>query len=269
MRCGQAHLRRKWVGTTVLGVNVVEQSPGVGVMWSDALRARLRPWSGDPDCGFLVMTTTESEGPHPSEIQQWLTTAKQWGYRRLRTSALPPTLTAPLRDAGFTEVQQLTVLSVAHPDAPSFHVPRDVAPRPLRSVRRQRPSQKMLDVLHIDALSFPSPWNMSWVDLNDAVNATQQSRLLVSQNKKVIDGFVLVGATHNTGFIQRLAVHPTARRTGVASRLVAASLEWSYRRGCSTTVVNTEITNHSALGLYTSLGFQQMPDGLSVMEREL
>lgn len=250
-------------------MNVVEQSPGVGVLWSDSLRARIRPWTGDPTCGFLVMTTTGSAGPHSSDIQQWISTAQQWGYHRLRTSALPPTLTEPLHEAGFTEVQELTVLSVAHSDAPTFHVPRDVAPKPLRPMSRKRPSQKMLEVLHIDSLSFPAPWNMAWVDMNDAMRATEQSRLFVSRNKKDIDGFVLVGATQNTGFIQRLAVHPTARRTGVASRLVAASVEWSYRHGCSTTIVNTETSNTSALGLYESLGFQRMPDGLSVLERDL
>lgn len=253
-----------WSGTTVLGVNVVEQSPGVGVMWSGAISARLRPWSHDPECAFLLITSANTTGPHTTELEQWLNTARQWGYQRVRTSALPPSLSTPLLEVGFSEVQRLAVLSVAHHEAPSFRIPRDIAPRPLRV--GHRPSRKLLDILHIDELSFPTPWNMAWPDMNDAMNATHHSRIFVSENKGTIEGFVLIGTSHNSGFLQRLAVHPSARRTGVASRLVAKSLEWSYRRGCSTTVVNTETTNDSALGLYASLGFQQLPDGLSVLE---
>jgi len=256
----------KWVGTTVLGVKVVEQGQGVGVLWSDTMRARLRPWSGDPGCAFLLITATDSVEPDHNHLQQWLTTARQWGYQRVRTSALSPSLAEPLHNAGFVAVQQLTVLSVAHDESPSFDIPKDVAPRALRIGRFHRPTQKMMNVLRLDELSFAAPWNMAWADLNDAINATHQSRLFVSQNRNSTDGFALVGISHGTGFLQRLAVHPSARRTGVASRLVAKSLEWSHKHGCSTTVVNTETTNQPALRLYESLGFQKMPDRLSVLE---
>lgn len=250
-------------------MNVVEQSPGVGVMWSDSLRARLRPWSGDPDCGFLLITASDSVGPGHHELRQWLDTARRWGYHRVRTSALPPYMSTSLVEIGFSEVQQLVVLSVAHDESPGFNIPRDITPRALRASHLRRPTRTMQEILRIDELSFPSPWNMSWPDLNDAIHATHRCRLFVSKNKDSIEGFVLVGASHTTGFIQRLAVHPSARRTGVASRLVAKSVEWTYRHGCSTTVVNTETTNASALGLYESVGFQLMPDGLSVLEYQL
>jgi len=252
-----------------LVVNVLEQGPGTGVMWTDALRARLRPWSGDPECAFLLITASDSVGPDQSDLSHWLTVAKQWGYTRVRTSALPPSLSLPLGDAGFRVVQELVVLSVARHEAPRFDIPRDASPRALRLGRRPRLSQKMMDVLRVDELSFSPPWNMEWDDMRDAIHATHHSRLLISHNKNSVEGFALVGTSHNTGFIQRLAVHPSARRTGVASRLVAKSLEWSYKRGCSTTVVNTEVTNSSALGLYEAMGFQQMPDGLSVLEIQL
>ena len=250
-------------------MNVVEQGNGVGVLWSDTVRARLRPWSGDPGCAFLLITAADSVGPDQSHLQQWLTTAKQWGYQRVRTSALPPHLSDPLRHVGFSAVQELAVLSAAHDASPTFDIPRDVAPRPLRINRLHRPTHKMMEVLRLDEMSFPSPWNMAWADLTDAINATHHSRLFVSENKGALDGFALVGVSHGTGFLQRLAVHPSARRTGVASRLVATCLEWSYKRGCSTTIVNTETTNHSALSLYESVGFREMPDGLSVLECNL
>jgi GNAT superfamily N-acetyltransferase len=64
-------------------------------------------------------------------------------------------------------------------------------------------------------------------------------------------------------------VRPNARRTGTATRLVAAALQWSFKKGCGTTVVNTETTNDAALGVYASFGFAPMDEGLVVLECEL
>jgi len=56
---------------------------------------------------------------------------------------------------------------------------------------------------------------------------------------------------------------------GTATRLVAAALQWSHKKGCSTTVVNTETTNDAALGVYAAFGFAPMDEGLVVLECEL
>jgi ribosomal-protein-alanine N-acetyltransferase len=191
--------------------------------------------------------------PDDVVLEQWLSTAHQWGYNRIRTSALTPSLAAPLYDLGFQTAQHLSLLSMAHADKPRFNIPKDVAPKPVRTARLSRTSTVMSDIISIDQESFPSPWHLDADALREAMR----------------DGFVLVGATGSTGFLQRLAVRPNARRTGTATRLVAAALQWSFKKGCSTTVVNTETTNEAALGVYASFGFAPMDEGLVVLECEL
>lgn len=249
-------------------MKVAEQAPREGVIWSGATTARLRPWPHDPNTAHLVLSGSYDriDIPSVSTVREWNVTARKWGYDRIRTSALPTTTADLFRDAGFTPVQHLVLLSAAHADRPAFHLPRDVVPRSVARWTVSWSSRFARSILEIDRESFESPWHLDHNTFSDAMNATASSRLFVSRHRGHIDGFVLVGATDSTGYIQRLAVRPSARRTGVGLRLVARAIEWSWKKGCSTTVVNTETTNTAALGLYHALGFVSHSDGLVVME---
>ena len=249
---------------------MVQQAPQRGIIWSGTAQASVRPWAGQPSRAFLMISgshSPETELPGQEIIHEWIATMARWGYGSVRTSAMSPQAADALSDAGFRPAQNLVLLRLKHLSPPNFHIPPDIAPRPVRQLRYR--SSLVQDVLTLDQLAFGDEWHLDKETFREALSATRRVRLFTSRHRGLLEGFVLVGATQQTGFIQRLAVHPDARRTGVASRLIATAAEWSYRHGCTNTVVNTESGNNAALGLYRNIGFTDMNHGLTVLEREL
>lgn len=197
-------------------------------------------------------------------MRQWLDTVAGWGYQRVRTNAVPPDVARSLSDNGFAVAQDLALLSRRHDHLPRFDIPRDARPSLVR-----RMSTHSADILDLDDIAFGHEWRLDAESLADALAATSSARVWVSRRDDTLEGFVVAGLTGRTGYVQRLAVHPSARRSGVASRLVARALQWTNRRGARETIVNTEVTNHAALGLYRRLGFDMLDQRLQVMERTL
>lgn len=248
-------------------MSLVEHTPRSGVVWAGSVHARVRPWHRLPRCAFLIIGGGHGgdvELPPAEAVQGWLTTIQSWGYERVRTNAVAPLVASQLADLGFTLAQDLVLLSRAHRDGEDFAIPRDVRPRSPWRLRSH-----VSDILDLDRVAFGDEWCLDEQSLDDAINATSRSRIFLARRDDVLQGFVLVGLTGRTGYIQRLAVHPEVRRSGVATRLVARSLMWAQRRGVTDTVVNTETSNDPARGLYQAFGFSAMPYGLSVMERQL
>jgi ribosomal protein S18 acetylase RimI-like enzyme len=81
--------------------------------------------------------------------------------------------------------------------------------------------------------------------------------------------FSISGRADRTGYVQRLAVDPSARRQGLASLLLDDARRWMQRRNVERVMVNTAEDNRAALALYESFGFARQPGSLQILERTL
>jgi ribosomal protein S18 acetylase RimI-like enzyme len=163
---------------------------------------------------------------------------------------------------GFSVKQELSLLT-----APLQNLP--CAPHKV-SARRVTAAQ----AVRIDCAAFHGEWAIDPPALLAAKQATQFHRLrgLGPSRFRRNSGYCLSGFTPSSadaqyGYIQRLAVHPSAQRSGYGRKLVLDALHWLGSRGMQHALVNTDSTNAAALSLYGSLGFAPMSYSLYVLER--
>jgi ribosomal protein S18 acetylase RimI-like enzyme len=221
-------------------------------------------WPYDPTTALLTLRS----GHHPEAtitsdmVKMWLGTAQHGGFARVRTNAVSPQLADILATVGFTVKQELSLLT-----APLKNVPSDA-----RTVSARRITAAQ--AIRIDYAAFHGEWAIDPPALLAAKQATQFHRLrgLGSSRFRRTSGYCLSGFTASSaesqyGYIQRLAVHPSAQRNGYARKLVLDAMHWLGSRGMQHALVNTDSTNEAALSLYDSLGFAPMTYSLYVLER--
>ena len=253
---------------------MLEHTPRAGVIWSGATQVRARPWPEVPGRAYLLISGSHGPTvrlPESHVLSSWLTTLSSWGYNSVRTSALAPAAASAFADIGFTVAQELSLLERQHSLHPVVPAPTAEAIKAVALTPYSRIVKKALisELLAVDLAAFGAQWSMDAQTLREALGATRRVRLFVWKSNRRIEGFVLVGATGQQGFVQRLAVHPDAQRSGIATQLLEASLAWTHRRGCTATVVNTEVSNTAALGAYEQFGFSPLDYGLSVLEMKI
>ena len=221
-------------------------------------------WPYDPTTALLTLRS----GHHPEAtitsdmVKIWLRTAQHGGFARVRTNAVSPQLADILATMGFTVKQELSLLT-----APLENVPSDA-----RTVSARRITAAQ--AIRIDCAAFHGEWAIDPPALLAAKQATQFHRLrgLGSSRFRRTSGYCLSGFTASPaesqyGYIQRLAVHPSAQRNGYARKLVLDAMHWLGSRGMQHALVNTDTANEAALSLYDSLGFAPMTYSLYVLER--
>jgi ribosomal protein S18 acetylase RimI-like enzyme len=161
----------------------------------------------------------------------------------------------PFRDAGFRVQSELDLLARPLDDVPP------------RSATTKRARDRAA-VLALDHLAFGSD-AFDHAALDAALRATTAVRFRVTGPAPAALGYAITGAAGRRGYVQRLAVHPDARRRGIGAALLVDGLRWARRRGARDAVVNTDRTNGAARALYEAYGFVDLPTGLVVLERAL
>ncbi len=253
-------------------VKAVDQAPalhqakrGSGLAkgrWSVGARmtnrhVRVAPWQGDPFVA-LVGPLKAGRPPTTTEIRNCLAALQRRGVDQAVTPALSPFEAEVFFQAGFRLFERLHLLSCPV-DAAATGPPEGQAKLVAGRSWHDR------TVLALDARAFKGFWRFDKLALTEAKTATPGRRYRVAKSDRRIVGYAVTGRAGQRGYLQRLAVDPSVQGRGIGKQLVADSFDWLRRRGAVMSLVNTQETNTTALGLYESIGYRRQPEGLLVL----
>ncbi len=218
--------------------------------------ARIGPWRSSTDTATIA---TYIDQPLDAQaVRTCLDHLVTAGYRRVVTAALEPAEQEVFATQGFTITRSLTLLR------------RELdgtLPRPEHRLRRVR-SRRATDVLVIDHAAFDEFWRFDATALHEAMQATPHRLLRITAGLPA-RGYALTGFANGRGYLQRLAVHPSAHGQGVGTSLLVDALRWLRARGAQSVFVNTQDDNVAAMTLYLRHGFTAVPGGLAMMGIDL
>jgi ribosomal protein S18 acetylase RimI-like enzyme len=225
-------------------------------------RLRVRPWQADARIAH-VAPAADYLGPlMPADVERAVDHLRRQGFRSVITSALHRADRRPFLDVGFRETERLHLL--LHP----FDVISAVPPVPGVDLRRGR-RRDHDEVLDVDIAAFSPFWRLDRAGLNEALTATSTVHFQVARSHERIVGYSVCGRAGHRGYVQRLAVDPSAQGRGVGAGLLTDGLRWLRRWGARDALVNTQEGNARSLRLYQRSGFVLQPEGLAVLHLDL
>ncbi len=117
---------------------------------------------------------------------------------------------------------------------------------------RMRP-EDLEDVLAIERVSFTMPWSRGAFLYE--IQQNRVARCWVGRLDDGVVGYLCLWEVVDEVHITNVAVHPDARRQGVARSLLSSVLEDGRGRGFKIVVLEVRPSNQHALRLYESFGF--------------
>ena len=234
------------------------RAPEPFVLKGGGASCRVRTWSGDSTVAQLVLYQ-QRQLPTPDDLRSWIDALGGRGFRTVRTGALNARQADALEPFGFVPIQHLALLE--------HRAPQDV-PRPIGNTDRLQITEHEA-ASAVDHAAFGPPWGLDPPAIDEVRNATHRHRARAMHQRGRLVAFAISGRDGRVGFLQRLAVDPSAQRAGLGRRLVLDSLRWSARWRAGRVLVNTHVGNEAALALSAATGFERLPEQLVVLERQL
>lgn len=114
------------------------------------------------------------------------------------------------------------------------------------------------DIPHLarlESVCFSSPWS------EDGLREELQNPnavFLVAKRGETIVGYLGFYHVLDEGSIANVAVFPESRRSGVASALLQAVIDYAYGHGIARMTLEVRPSNMAALRLYESFGFTEV-----------
>jgi len=128
------------------------------------------------------------------------------------------------------------------------------------------PDVDLDQLLAIDEQAFAPFWRFSREALEEAIGATSRSTILTIKGG---DGapiaYAVVGYGSAIAYLQRVAVDPQWQGQGLGRSLVRVVTRKARVSGAKVLLLNTQLDNHSAIGLYEDEGFTRLPEPLALL----
>jgi ribosomal-protein-alanine N-acetyltransferase len=116
------------------------------------------------------------------------------------------------------------------------------------------------DVLTIETLSFPLPWNeeMFKVELSLECAHNFTGKMNLNGARDILVGYICGWLFHDEAHILNIAVHPDYRRMGLGTHLMGFYCEFCRAMKVKTLTLDVRKSNHSAIDMYLKMGFRKV-----------
>lgn len=212
-------------------------------------RARARPWNEEVADPIVRLDRGGTEF-----LIAVVARLSDLGFDTVYSPALFPSSTRVWRRAGFVEEKHLDIMERA--------LTTDHSAKRAGVTVVAEPDWEQ--VLEIDRVAFEGFWGMSKEGLEDAYVTNKNSVLLTIGQPQPV-AYALLGAQWGVSYLHRIAVHPASEGTGLGKTILDAAMDWSYRMGARTMVLNVRPDNLRAKHFYEHAGFITTPTQLRVL----